>query len=91
MFLLIPTREEYKLSVGKDFTFHYVSINTRDVCFRKSRERSLHSTMFLLIHIIGGVETGGQTYFTFHYASINTLSSGSSMDNDFLYIPLCFY
>ena len=49
----INTQQQFASCAWSAFTFHDVSINTRTVQFVKDvRDKSLHSTMFLLIQII---------------------------------------
>ena len=54
------------------FTFHYVSINTKYRGNIIKKLKTLHSTMFLLIHICVGYICKPLFIFTFHYVSINT-------------------
>ena len=52
MFLLIPDTQRGK-EVTINFTFHYVSINTRNKTSKKHIVKALHSIMFLLIQCVG--------------------------------------
>ena len=54
------------------FTFHYVSINTGATLEKYLGEKSLHSTMFLLIRRFPESWKSFLDTFTFHYVSINT-------------------
>ena len=62
---------------GFSFTFHDVSINTSDFIDTMTFDRSLHSTMFLLIPLEYKT-LAPSSVFTFHDVSINTaLSAGA--------------
>ena len=76
------------------FTFHYVSINTASYTDNSGDQRTLHSTMFLLIHRSARWSCTAND-FTFHYVSINTAGgdnrngeSKSLHSTMFLLIPL---
>ena len=56
------------------FTFHNVSINTATNRSKKFTSKlNLHSTMFLLILRVSGLEPDLSAPFTFHNVSINTV------------------
>ena len=55
-----------------DFTFHNVSINTREMLNISEGGITLHSTMFLLIHLLRRKSLFRTFCFTFHNVSINT-------------------
>ena len=66
------------------FTFHYVSINTDIPGLDFLKNRTLHSTMFLLIPVlIKGVSK--QKVFTFHYVSINTCIAGWILSREVIF------
>ena len=75
----------------KDFTFHNVSINTDIEEINETTDQSLHSTMFLLIHMLTALAVIA-IIFTFHNVSINTkITADGICGKDTLYIPQCFY
>ena len=74
------------------FTFHYVSINTDIPGLDFLKNRTLHSTMFLLIP--ASPDESCPEKLSLHstiFLLIQVLSSGTLLAGFCLYIPLCFY
>ena len=64
--------------VARVFTFHYVSIKSKQTIFLCLRLTHLHSTMYLLNPIWHGYAEHRKE-FTFHYVSIKSLGSQRSL------------
>ena len=54
------------------FTFHNVSINSKNVPRNVCEKKNLHSTMFLLIRVRELIILQSNPKFTFHNVSINS-------------------
>ena len=69
------------------FTFHYVSITTRDGHYRQSRHSALHSTMSLLLPVLSTEIIEAMCLFTFHYVSITTVTANNyfKVNTDFTF------
>ena len=94
MFLLILVISR-RYQIMRNFTFHYVSINTSPSALSFDFIWPLHSTMFLLIRCLVMLWMQCRKHFTFHYVSINTeqlpvksISYPSLHSTMFLLIPL---
>ena len=73
------------------FTFHYVSISTKEAIADCLAEANLHSTMYLFQLCLLSKPLQLQQ-FTFHYVSISTGFRLCLCPHNFLiYIPLCIY
>ena len=81
MFLLIRGKCKSHSPVSY-FTFHNVSINTLKLLADTVESQTLHSTMFLLIHIAGIRRTVRGHSFTFHNVSINTTAEAEEKDDN---------
>ncbi len=80
-----------RLADNNSFTFQYVSINTENEFFKKTRSSSF---TFQYVSINTG-KTAQREWridaFTFQYVSINTPSVLVALERVYLYIPICFY
>ena len=74
----------------ESFTFHNVSISTRDRMRKELSKEALHSTMYLFLPR-KSLNLTLEKFFTFHNVSISTLRIWICTVFKKLYIPQCIY